>query len=97
MDELEVGQEEGLAQRMATPQDAGMTVERVIALLKQGISPQELIERGVPMELLQQAAQVLMQMEQEAGQQMPPQQGMAQGQQMQGPPQGLGQAMAGRQ
>ena len=37
------------------------TVEELIALLKQGITPQELVQQGVPPELIEQAITVLQQ------------------------------------
>lgn len=64
---------DGLAQQMAGP---GMgqqmpTVEEIIQLLMEGIDPQELIEMGIPEELLMQALQVLEQSGAQAGGQAP--------------------------
>lgn len=38
-----------------------ITVEQVVMLLKKGIDPQELMQYGVPEEMIQQAMQVLQQ------------------------------------
>lgn len=51
------------------------TVEELVALLKQGITPQELIQQGVPTEMIEQAMAVL---------QQEVQNGQPQGQPMQG-------------
>ena len=51
------------------------TVEELVALLKQGITPQELIQQGVPAEMIEQAIALL---------QQEVQNGQPQGQPMQG-------------
>ena len=90
--------QEGLAQQMASPAAAGMsqmpTVEEIIQLLMEGAQPEELIQAGIPQELIMQAIQIL---EQQLAQQAP-----QQAQQQQLPPQagptgeaGLAQVMAG--
>lgn len=56
---------EGLAQTLAGPQAGGqgmpvdVSVEEVVALLMQGISPEKLVESGIPQELIMQAIAVL--------------------------------------
>jgi hypothetical protein len=82
---------DGLAQQMVGPAAGGAgqlpTVEEVIQLLMQGIDPQELLQMGIPEELLLQALQIL---EQQAG-------AAGGGAQPMGPPAdaGLAQSMAG--
>lgn len=75
----------GLAESMAgnTQTDP---VEKIIELLLGGVTPEELVEKGVPTELIMQAIEILEQqvMAQNSGQQMQPQ-----------APQGLAQAMVG--
>jgi hypothetical protein len=76
----------GLAEQMANPIASGMqqmpTVEEVIQLLMEGMDPQQLLEMGVPEELLMQALQILeqqMQQQPSQPQQQPQQQpGLAQ-------------------
>lgn len=69
--------EQGLAQQMAqpAPEQQGMpTVEQIIQMLMQGTDPQELVDAGVPPELVMQAIQVL---EQQMAAQQAPDQGLA--------------------
>lgn len=63
-------------QDQAQPQPQMIPIQELVELLKQGITPQELVQNGVPMELVDQALAVLQQ-EVQAGQQGPaiPQQG----------------------
>jgi hypothetical protein len=65
------------------------SVNEVVALLKQGMDPEELLQKGVPMEVLKQAIEIIMQMEQQAKGVQPDSR-----QQMQPPQAGLGQALA---
>jgi len=76
------GMEQGLAPT-AAPQGGGLAqqgqeqgmqeaVEQVIAMLQQGKSPEELVQMGVPEELIQMAMQMLQQ-----EQQQQPQAGLA--------------------
>lgn len=51
---------------IAQLQQAPITVEEIAQLLKQGITPEELIQNGVPQELVEQAA-MLIQQEMQAG------------------------------
>ena len=51
---------------IAQQQQAPITVEEIAQLLKQGITPEELIQNGVPQELVEQAA-LLVQQEIQAG------------------------------
>ena len=76
----------GLAESMAQPQQAPQaqqqggqqmpTVEEVIAMLVEGVPPEELEKMGIPPELIMQAIQVLEQQmaAQQGGQQAAPQQ-----------------------
>jgi hypothetical protein len=64
----------GLAQQMAGPQQ-GMgqpTIEQVMQMLAQGASPEELVQMGVPPEMVQAAIEALMGQGQQ--QQMAPEQ-----------------------
>ena len=79
----------GLAEMYAAEQGVGLapvqqapaasvpvpTVEEIVALLKQGITPQELVQQGVPPERIEQAIAIL---------QQEVQTGQPQGQPMQG-------------
>ncbi len=66
----------GLAEMYAAEQGVGLaptqqvapatsapvpTVEELVALLKQGVTPQELVQQGVPPELIEQAIAILQQ------------------------------------
>ena len=69
---------DGLAQQMAGPQQgmgqgAGQpTIEQVMQMLAQGASPEELVQMGVPPEMIQAAIEALM--GQQGQQQMAPEQ-----------------------
>ena len=87
---------DGLAQQMAGPAAGGTnqmpTVEEISQLLMEGVTPEELVQAGIPQELIMQAIQIL---EQQMAQQAP-QQGQQQlSPQAQGPTgeAGLAQAM----
>lgn len=60
-------QEQGLAQQMAEPQGQAPQIspEEIAELLMQGVDPEELLKRGVPIEVVKQAIQMVMQMEQQ--------------------------------
>ena len=73
---------DGLAQQMAGPAAGGTnqmpTVEEIIQLLMEGATPEELVQAGIPQELIMQAIQILeqqlaQQAPQQAPQQLPPQ------------------------
>lgn len=46
---------------MGQPQVNQQMVQQVVALLQQGISPEELAQQGVPVEVIQMAIQMLQQ------------------------------------
>lgn len=52
---------QGLADSMVAEQGAGQmpTVEEVIALLMEGVPPEELEKQGIPQELIMQAIQII--------------------------------------
>ena len=81
LSEMGMGQEqqEMVQEQMPEQEQTGMTVEYVIKALMQGISPEELIQQGVPIELIKQAIEMMQaQMQQEQdGQQMPQEQGLS--------------------
>jgi len=87
---------EGLAQELAGPaptQGQGMPrVEEIVQLLLEGANPEELVQMGVPPELIMQAIEIIEQQmaaqSQGQGAQLPPQSGMAQ-------EPGLAQSMSG--
>ena len=56
------GMEQGLAAQTAAPQIA---VQDIVALLMQGANPEELLQQGVPMELIREAIQIIMAQEQQ--------------------------------
>jgi hypothetical protein len=79
-----MGEEEmGLAQKAAADGAGGMgqqmpTLEELVQLLMQGITPEELAEAGVPTQLIQQAIAMAQQMAQAPQQQQAlPAQGLA--------------------
>lgn len=84
--------EQGLAQSMASnaPQAQGQlpTVEQVAELLLSGIDPEELVQKGVPPELIMQAIEMI-------EQQMAAEQSGQPTQPQPAPPQGLAQSMMG--
>ena len=61
----------GLAQQSASRMP---TVKEVMLMLQQGMDPEELVEKGIPKELVQAAIQMLMQSQ---GVQSPMQEGLA--------------------
>lgn len=63
--------EQGLAAMSAAPVTQ-VTVEQIIQMLMQGVDPEELVSQGIPMEMIQQAMQMLM------NQNQPQQGGLAQ-------------------
>lgn len=74
----------GLAQEMAgaPSQEVGMgagmpSVDEVVALLMQGIDPQQLVEQGIPPELIMEAVALLEQQMAAQAAQSSPQQGLA--------------------
>ena len=87
--------EQGLAQSMASnaPQQSGMpTVEQVAELLLSGVDPEELVQKGIPPELIMQAIDLIEQQmaAEQGGQPMQPQPAQAPA-----GPQGLAQSMMG--
>ncbi len=76
---------QGLAQQSAQPVQSGSSemIKKVIELLQNGVSPEELISKGVPPEIVQEAMNIL------NSQQMPQQQGADMG------PVGLAQQQVG--
>lgn len=53
----------GLAQQSAgTPK---VTLDQVVGLLMQGVNPEQLLQQGVPIELIQEAIQFIMAQEQQ--------------------------------
>jgi hypothetical protein len=72
---------QGLAQQMAgapaqQPQADMQMIEQIIQLLMDGVDPQELVQQGIPPEIIMQAIDIL---EQQLAQQQPQmQQGLAQ-------------------
>lgn len=85
-------QSAGMGQGAMQPKgpSTAMGVEEVAQLLMQGVEPEELLEQGIPAEVIQQAIQMLMQQAQQQSAQ-PAQ--TATGRQMQG---GLAQQASGR-
>ena len=84
--------EQGLAQSMASnaPQQSGMpTVEQVAELLLSGVDPEELVQKGIPPELIMQAIDLIEQQmaAEQGGQPMQPEPAQAPA------PQGLAQSM----
>jgi ribose 5-phosphate isomerase len=64
---------EGLAGQMGQGQGAGSEmVQQVVQLLMQGVSPEELVQQGVPIEVIQEAiAMIQAQEQQEMAMQQP--------------------------
>lgn len=64
--------EEGLAARAVQPQPGmgqqapQVSVEEVIQLLMQGVDPEVLVQKGVPMEIVRQAVEMILAQEQQA-------------------------------
>lgn len=62
MDEMmQQGQPQGLAAQLGNTQPM-RDVDQIVEMLMKGVSPEELIERGIPSELVDQAMQVVAQM-----------------------------------
>lgn len=83
---------EGLAQSMVrnAPKQSGMpSVEQIAQLLLDGVDPEELVEQGIPPELIMQAIELIEQQmaSEQGGQSMQPQPTQAPA------PQGLAQSM----
>ncbi len=51
------------------PQVSGITIEEVVGMLMQGISPEDLVQQGVPVDMIKQAITYIMQQEGVAEQQ----------------------------
>ena len=75
---------EGLAAQSAQPQQGGNmqgampSIEEIVALLMQGIPPEELVQMGVPEEMIMEAISLLeQQMAQQGAAQAAPDQGLA--------------------
>ena len=58
------GMGQGLAQQGATEQGQA-AVQEIVALLMQGVDPEELVKQGIPVELIQEAIQIIMAQEQQ--------------------------------
>lgn len=75
-------EEQGLASMQQQPAQTAMTIDDVIMMLQQGANPQELVDMGVPVELIRQAIMKLQEQMgagqgmQAMGQTQPEQQGM---------------------
>lgn len=54
--------EQGLAAGSASPQ---MAVQEVVAMLVQGADPEQLLQQGIPMEVIREAIQIIMAQEQQ--------------------------------
>jgi len=70
---------DGLAGQMAPQQGGGMqgampSIEEIVALLMQGIAPEQLVEQGIPPEMIMEAIAML---EQQMAAQSAPDQGLA--------------------
>jgi len=76
-----MGAQDAPDQQDTGAQQQGITVEDVVKALMQGATPEQLLQAGVPEEMIQQAIQILQQQAQQQGQGGQPQQ-----------PQGLSQA-----
>lgn len=63
--------EQGLAQQ-AAGQDMQMMVQQVVQLLMEGVAPEELLQQGVPMEVIQEAIAIIQAQEQQAMTQQAP-------------------------
>ena len=62
------------AQGQVSQEDVEEVVEQVVQLLKQGVPPEELLKKGVPMEIIKQAIQIIQaQQKQSANNNTPPQ------------------------
>ena len=63
----ELMQAQGLAQQSARP-TSQFTVGQIVQMIVNGADPEDLLEKGVPLELIQQAMEMLMQQMQPANQ-----------------------------
>jgi len=62
------------AKGQVSQEDVEEVVEQVVQLLKQGVPPEELLKKGVPMEIIKQAIQIIQaQQKQSANNNTPPQ------------------------
>ena len=74
---------DGLAGQMAPQQGGGMqgampSIEEIVALLMQGIAPEQLVEQGIPPEMIMEAIAMLeQQMASQGAAQSAPDQGLA--------------------
>lgn len=63
--------EQGLAEQLAGPQQMGgdmqAMVDQVVQMLMQGVDPQQLVEQGVPMEVVAMAVEIVLAQEQQMG------------------------------
>ena len=63
--------EQGLAQQ-AAGQDMQMMVQQVVQLLMEGVAPEDLLQQGVPMEVIQEAIAIIQAQEQQMATQQSP-------------------------
>jgi len=66
--------QQGGQPQMGQPQGGDMEaiLQQVVQLLMQGIDPEELLEQGVPMEIIKQAVQIVMAQQQQQQQSQAP-------------------------
>lgn len=60
------GMEQGLAAQQGAGQASGIALQDVVNMLMQGVDPEQLLQQGVPMELIREAIQLIMAQEQQA-------------------------------
>lgn len=73
MDPMEAGLAQQSAQQQQAMGNPEQMIQEVVQMLMQGADPDELLKRGVPMEILQAAIEIVLAQEQQAqGNQAPP-------------------------
>lgn len=60
------GMEQGLAAQAGQQGSTDQMLQEVVAMLMQGANPEELVEQGVPMEIVRQAVEIVLAQEQQA-------------------------------
>lgn len=52
-------EELGLAQQMVNGSQPMRDVNQIVMMIKRGVSPEELVQQGIPVELVQQAMEII--------------------------------------
>lgn len=66
------GMEQGLAAQAGQQGSMDQMLQEVVAMLMQGADPEELVQQGIPMEVVRQAVEIVLAQEQQGAMQQQP-------------------------